>query len=88
MTWTSKHQQELDEDRRRYPVWVDLLEGDAHTSRGVSPALRDEESGRIYAREYVKRCAELGLVGTARIHLPDEHGRPNRRLVLMGPWTG
>lgn len=91
MTYNEAHRVPLPDDREEgwtdhLPAssWVDCLEPDGFTGRHTSLPMTGDEARR-YARAYLGRCIELGIGGMARLHLPDEHGRPNRRLVLMGP---
>lgn len=64
---------------------VDLLGPDAHTCQGSAGPMT-EELARENARAYLRnRIAYRLTPGYARLHLADEYGRPNRRLVLMGP---
>lgn len=74
-------------DEREAPadVTVDLLAPDAFTCvGGYGP--ETEALARENARAYLRNRLAYDLApGYARLHLPDEYGRPNRRLVLMGP---
>ena len=65
-------------------VTVDLLGPDAFTVLHGHVAA-DEEDARTYARAFLARRMDAGLPAFARVHLPDQYGRPNARLVLMGP---